>query len=332
MDSIRFSSIVCAVDFSDHSIRALRYAIALASRSGGRVTVAHVAHPLLMQAAVAAYDVAAMNRDTDAQLRAIADGLMTDAAGWAPEIGTSISVGDPAIEIVKTARAEAADLIVMGTHGRSGYRKMFFGSVTERVLRLSPTPVFAVPPSDRERIELTHEGPRFSLGSIMAPTDLGAASVANAHVAQCFSAAFDVPLLLVHVIPPIPMVGTRQHSISAHRRTVLDRARERLRMLASELPRWRGVETHLRIGAPAAAIAALGAERNVGLIVMGLHSDDKSFGLRLGSVAYGVLCLVQVPVLALPGRIPEHLRGDVRRAEESTISPADDAAALTCSI
>jgi nucleotide-binding universal stress UspA family protein len=49
--------------------------------------------------------------------------------------------------ILKTAGEKEADLIVMGTHGLTGWRRLIFGSVTERVLRSAPCPVLAVPPA-----------------------------------------------------------------------------------------------------------------------------------------------------------------------------------------
>ncbi len=317
MTSTPFSSIVCAVDFSDHSVRALRHAIALAGHFGGRVTVVHVANPLLVQAATAAYDIAAMNRDTETQLRALADEIATEAAAWAPDIRTIISVGDPATEILKGAEEERADLIVMGTHGRSGYSKMFFGSVTERVLRLSPVPVLAVPASDHERVSFTDEGPRFAFAPILVPTDLSAQSLVNTRVAYSLSASFGAPLLLVHVIESIPVVGGRRQSIEAHKRTFVADVRERLRALASELARGESVETHLDVGSPAATIAAVAAERKAGLIVMGLHAGGKAFGRRVGSVAYGVLCLVNAPVLALPSGIHDFGRLSLQDTDES---------------
>jgi nucleotide-binding universal stress UspA family protein len=88
MTATGFSSIVCSVDFSDQSLRALRYAIALAGHLGGRVTAVHVANLLLLHAAMAAYDVAAMNRCTETELRAIADEIAKEAGAWAPGIRT----------------------------------------------------------------------------------------------------------------------------------------------------------------------------------------------------------------------------------------------------
>jgi nucleotide-binding universal stress UspA family protein len=151
MTSTLFSTILCPVDFSDYSFRTLRYATGLARHLGAHVAVLHVANPLLVQAAAAAYDVAAMNRDTARELRALADAVSRESGAVAAEIRTTSRVGDPATEIVKYGEEVDADLIVMGTHGRSGYRRTFFGSVTEQVLRRSSVPVLAVPPSSDER-------------------------------------------------------------------------------------------------------------------------------------------------------------------------------------
>ncbi len=304
MTRTQFASIVCSVDFSDHSVRALRYALALAAHFRARLTVINVANPLLFQAATASNDVAAINRDTETALRELADRIAKEGGPWAPEIRATTAVGDAATEIIKVAEDEAADLIVMGTHGRSGYRKMFFGSVTERVLRLSGVPVFAVPASEHDSVTFTTQGPQFSFGPVLAPTDLGSGSLPNARVAEVLSVSFGAPLLLVHVIEPIPVTGGRHESIEAHKRAVVADADDRLQTFASALARGASLETHLSVGSPAAQIAAIAAERNAGLIVMGLHAE----GGRVGAVAYGVLCLVKVPVLALPGRSHESPR------------------------
>ena len=143
-----FSSILCPIDFSQPSTRALDYAIALAGRERGRVTLVHVAHPLLVEAAAAAYDATFVKDDAERELRNLASAAVANARGSAPQTDIVVSVGDPASEILQCASDRGADCIVMGTQGLSGYKKMFFGSVTEHVLRRSPVPVLAVPPGE----------------------------------------------------------------------------------------------------------------------------------------------------------------------------------------
>jgi nucleotide-binding universal stress UspA family protein len=61
------------------------------------------------------------------------------------KIDLHLEVGDPAVSIVQAAHRVSADLVVMGTHGRTGARRMVLGSVAERVVRLSPCPVLVIP-------------------------------------------------------------------------------------------------------------------------------------------------------------------------------------------
>ena len=59
-------------------------------------------------------------------------------------VSPTVSVGKPAEEILRVAQEEAVDLIVMGTHGRTGLRHVLVGSVAETVMRIAPCPVFTV--------------------------------------------------------------------------------------------------------------------------------------------------------------------------------------------
>jgi nucleotide-binding universal stress UspA family protein len=77
--------------------------------------------------------------ERDEPLRRVAD---------APTIAVKAVLGMPAQEIVAEARREPLDLIVMGTHGRTGLRHLVLGSVAERVVRLSPVPVLTIRPAD----------------------------------------------------------------------------------------------------------------------------------------------------------------------------------------
>ena len=86
-----------------------------------------------------------MNQDTETQLRALADEIATEVGALAPDIRTIISVGDPATEILKGAKEEIADLIVMGLHANGTTFGRRLGSVAYGVLCLVKAPVFALP-------------------------------------------------------------------------------------------------------------------------------------------------------------------------------------------
>lgn len=82
-------------------------------------------------------------------------GELAEAAGV--RVVDEVRVGAPAEEILEYGRQADVDLVVMGTHGRSGLARFLLGSVTERVLRAAPVPVLAVPPEDLTPVTDEHE-------------------------------------------------------------------------------------------------------------------------------------------------------------------------------
>jgi len=140
---MRGRSIVCGVDFSSASARALKTAAALAKAHGRRLIVLFVEDPLLAKAARAARDTrASVTRTTGAlerfMRRAIRSrrGLRADPA---------VAIGNPAEEILKVAKRHRADVVVVGTHGMGRAARLLLGSTADEVLRHARVPVLAVP-------------------------------------------------------------------------------------------------------------------------------------------------------------------------------------------
>ena len=117
--------ILVATDFSDEAEAAVHYAIDYAHRLGARLHVLHV----LSQGEV---EVTRLLADT--------------AALAAPDVPVTVwsVAGDPAEEILRYAQAYPIDLIVVGTHGRTGFSRVLLGSVAERVVRGARSPVLTV--------------------------------------------------------------------------------------------------------------------------------------------------------------------------------------------
>lgn len=142
-----FTSILCAVDFSEVSARALRKAVSLASDSGAHLTLLHVTDPLLDAAARAAGTEGTIGQQTQGALRSLMDQVSPE--GVAVPMDTSVAVGEPAREILRKALDSGADLIVMGTQGRGAAGRFLMGSTTTRVLEATTIPVLVVPPPRR---------------------------------------------------------------------------------------------------------------------------------------------------------------------------------------
>jgi nucleotide-binding universal stress UspA family protein len=144
----KINRILVPTDFSDTADQALRYASGLARALGAKITVLYAdpfVPPIDFTATVGAWDEFSF---VSMQARA-QDHLRSDAeANIDPAVPYDIAIRvDPALDgILAEARATEADLIVMGTHGRTGVRRLVIGSVTEAVMRCAKVPVIAVPP------------------------------------------------------------------------------------------------------------------------------------------------------------------------------------------
>ena len=293
---IAAASILCPIDFSESSRGALRHAAAVASRFSARLTLLAVHDPLLAEAAELQLGPEQLTTETIRELET----FYRHSVEPRPEgvdVRLECAVGKPAPEILRVARERACDLIVMASGGATGFRKLFFGSTTERVLRETTVPVLVTYGTEAVRpapADLGHHVRR-----VLVPVDLTDASEHQVLAARGVAEALQVPLLLLHVVEPVRMmIGAqpRQPKVDAERRY---RAERQLEAVAARLPAALKAETLVAFGEPAEEIAKVAADRDAGLIVMGLHSSPL-MGPRMGSVTYRVLCLAHRLVLALP--------------------------------
>jgi nucleotide-binding universal stress UspA family protein len=139
-----FGSILCPVDLSPTSRAALAAAGVMAHRFDAKLTILFVEDPLLSKAALK-FDEDELARRTRAELARFA----ARALGARQQCTYEIVNGNPAEEIIKAVRRLRAEMIVMGTHGNSGPKRLFFGSTADGVLRRSTVPVLVVPPKSR---------------------------------------------------------------------------------------------------------------------------------------------------------------------------------------
>lgn len=142
------SRILVPLDFSVHSDRALAYATMLAQRLEASLRLLNVVEPLNAAALAGEGYLITVPELTDSMVKE-ARRRMADYRDIAPPglvIETDVAVGPAATTIAETAREQQCDLIVMGTHGRTGLAHLFMGSVAERVTRLAPCPVLTVRP------------------------------------------------------------------------------------------------------------------------------------------------------------------------------------------
>jgi nucleotide-binding universal stress UspA family protein len=139
--------IISPTDFSELSDLGLKAAIELAEHFSAELLVVHVVAPL-SAAATSAAPAAHYLPEVMESIRQNAESLLSEKMEkMVPANLRSKSIlleGSPADEIGEYTKEVSADLIVIATHGQSGWRRFMFGSVTEKVMRLSKTPVLII--------------------------------------------------------------------------------------------------------------------------------------------------------------------------------------------
>ena len=146
-DPILYKTILCAIDFSDASVRALEYAFSLAKEADARLILLHVLEPLLDPTAygeAAYYSVPEYHRrleeDAIERLRAV---VPVGATSWCTPEERIVS-GSPDRVILEVAAEYAAELIVIGAHGTGALRRLLFGSTTRHVIQAASCPVLTL--------------------------------------------------------------------------------------------------------------------------------------------------------------------------------------------
>ncbi len=144
---IRLKRILAPTDFSEHARHSLRYACAFASQFGAELHLLNVVQDLV---AMVPEPGLAFPPPGD-YMRELTQGAKRMLAAlpdpqWAAGVSVvrAVRQGPPFLEIVRYAKDNAIDLVVAGTHGRSGLKHMLLGSVAERVVRKAPCPVLTV--------------------------------------------------------------------------------------------------------------------------------------------------------------------------------------------
>lgn len=139
--------ILAPIDFSAHSDEAVKVAADLAAEFGSKLCLVYVVPaipklPLSVSIFKEGEYEQELHKDAEKRLAQIADGLASKGLTVTSEVGIANEVG---MEILRIAEEHHADLIVIATHGMTGWRELAFGSVAEKVVRLATFPVLVLP-------------------------------------------------------------------------------------------------------------------------------------------------------------------------------------------
>jgi nucleotide-binding universal stress UspA family protein len=278
-----FEKILCPVDFSAYSNLALKYAIALAKESKADLIVYHSV-PDLIQVSnymegnfiqTVTENLIASGRE---KLQEYTSRLIPKDVTYKQRVGT----GSAAEVILQIASKQKVDLIVMGTHGYSGFDKYLIGSVTNRVLHKCTIPVLAV---CNPRHHFIHEGAQHpvSIRRILCALDLEPNSPRIAQMGLALAGTYQSEI----------------HFFCALKRDY-DNEQEQIRMMR-ELVEMEGkeIKAHFTVkyGEPAKEILELAEHGNMDLVIMGHHTRKTLEEYLLGSVTKRVIPNCACPVL-----------------------------------
>lgn len=296
--------ILCPIDFSEPSTHALEQATQLARWHGARLTVLHVRPTMVPHPDIPATGSMAPWLVTELEaLRQRVTAACTEAVTAGAHVEAMATAGEPVHEILTCAGSLPADLIVIGTHGLSGFQHLVLGSVAEKVLRKAACPVLTVPP--RAHTTAT----QFS--RLLCAVDFSDCSQNAVTFAASLAQQAGATLSLLHVIewpwhestiPEMTAVPAAQtQAITEYRRYLETGAKERLdAMAAAALPAGR-VATSVTFGKPYVALLDAARHEGTDLIVLGVRGRA-ALGLGFfGSTANHVVRSALCPVLTIRG-------------------------------
>ena len=286
---IPLHTVVAAVDFSAGSEAALARAADLARRTGAALHVLHA--DVLFQSSG---DGAPLDGAPAGTLRLRLDRAARDAG--APDATIAVVRDVKAVAAIQRYAEDVdADLLVVGTHGRTGVARLLLGSVAEACVASAPCPVLTVPRGP-EPVGPSPEAP------VLVAVDFSdrsrSAVAAGRHLADLYGAGLE----LVHVVRdggPYPGLAPNILSLVDFDPAQGETVRERLARFAETVPGAAPDALHVGLGDPSRVVAALAADRGAGAVALGTHGRRGLAHALIGSVAEAALRRSPCPVLTL---------------------------------
>lgn len=273
-----------ATDFSEQSMLAAKYAARLAKQMGSQLDFVHVvpqelyvARPYMLAAELQKAECARGRSD------------LHEFATKVPEVRVLrhkevVLCGPTAESIIKIAEERRADLLVMGSHGRSGVKKLALGSIAEKVIRHLHRPVLVIGPNCSHRYSW--------LKSVLLATDISVDSLRAAQYAVSIARQSGADITITHVLP--------EQSGDTNRTIEQWILRELLSLVPHDAHFSKFVHFQVVRGDTAAAILRIAKDCNAGLIVTGPKESSIFADHAPGTILSKLIGHAQCPVLAVP--------------------------------
>ncbi len=297
---IEFKRILCPVDFSESSTRALAHAAALTRWYESDLTVLHVAPT---------FDAVQIRGDLGVPVEFVTPvtreevlsemSRLLERTGASPDAHLIAQVGDASTTIVRQALTTRADLIVIGTHGRRGFKRLLLGSVAETVLHEAPCPVLTVSPHTEAA-----SSDVVTFKRILCPIDFSPSALQALGFALDLARQAGGRVTLLHVVEWLAEDEPTHFNVPEFRGHMVNEAKQRLRSLVAEESRaWCEIDDLIVSGRAHREILRAAEARSAELIVMGAQGMG-GVGLALfGSTTQQVVRGATCPVLTVRGAL-----------------------------
>jgi nucleotide-binding universal stress UspA family protein len=291
---IGLQNILFATDFSTSSEMAMHYALAIARRYDSKIFVAHVIRPDAYQLVPAESQPTVMGQARRYAEQEMANVLISGRLRGIPH-QVLLGQGEMWSALSEMLEKHEINLIVVGTHGRTGVRKLLLGSVAEQIFRLAHCPVLTVGPKVTRAPAADLPG-ETDLRQIVYATDFTVTSERAAAYAISLAQEHQARLTLVHAVRDAS-------EFSPHNTALLvEFFTKRLReLLPATAESWCEPECVVEFGAPDDMILKVAADRSADLIVIGVRRSATFPGHLPPATAYKVVCQAHCPVLTVRG-------------------------------
>ena len=301
----QLKTILVPVDFSQESLGVLDYAILVAEQFGAEVHPVHVRPQIEATAIQRAGGVMSNYRDHISFLLDRLADIEHKHRFKFPPGHCHILSGRPFAEICQLAREIAADLVILGSRGYSGLKRVLLGSTAERVIRFAPCPVLVSRGQRYKAVIGLMRKMRLKLRNILVPTDFSSCSAAALDYAVFLAQKFKAQLQLLYSMQNymrFPAQNRTSGVLAAlHEADRLTAQNQMKEFKQRYIPGTMRCETEIVAGDPVEQICRQSGRPEVDLLVISTHGRSGFQHALLGSVAEQVARYAKCPVLTVPG-------------------------------
>lgn len=295
-------SILVAYDFSDPSKEALKRAITLAQSFDAKLSIVHVNDHQL----ATIYGMP-IGKEAEQKLQSKIEEDIKEINSSAKIHSIDVFTGYPYFFIIAKAQTLPADLVIVGSHGRTGFRRILLGSVAEKVARLSPVPVLI----NRNHVTKNEK-------KILIPIDHSQASEEAISYAQLYASHANSKIQLVHVVEISSFASELHYAGILNENT--QKQEERMEQLSKKYGV--GLPPLVLQGSVSATIAeACENDPNIELIIMSTHGHSGIKHFLMGSRAESIVRHAPCSVLtirpdAIKSELHKRIEEDVKKAHQ----------------